>query len=434
MQLKYLLIPSVITIIFLIILHIKVIHNMYKTKHENNLLEKKSKSVDQLNTAILHEEVNFRREAQDELQLSEAKFASAFQHNSNPMMIFTVNNHTLTDVNTSFLRLFGLKADEVTGSSLDQLNIIHDHDENINVLTKLDKEGSLRNYEVMIKTNDHKKIYTLLSVDKIDINDATYYLASIKDISEYKIMELERKTFQINMLSNSKLTTLGEMSSGIAYEIEQPLANINSTINSLITCAKTTDGLLSNTIVRQLEEITIYSQKISKILNHLIAFGSQSGIKPVDSSLQKILNDTLLLMQERIKMEGIDLNILIQDNLPLIHANPNKLEQVFINLITNSIEALKDRENPQITISINYYPNGKSISIKIMDNGIGIKKICLDKIFEPFYTTKTSGNGNGFGLAISYGIINEHLGTIYCESEYNLGTTFTIHLPISEKT
>jgi signal transduction histidine kinase len=151
-------------------------------------------------------------------------------------------------------------------------------------------------------------------------------------------------------------------------------------------------------------------------------------------NIESIIDNTMLLMGERIRLSNITLDRNIDDNLPTFAGNSNQLEQVFINLLQNAVDAFPlDKEDASISIAARYSTKKKSVPtiiIRFTDNGSGIKKECIDKIFEPFFTTKEVGKGTGLGLSIVYGIISEHNGTIHCDSTVNKGTVFTITLPV----
>jgi signal transduction histidine kinase len=148
-------------------------------------------------------------------------------------------------------------------------------------------------------------------------------------------------------------------------------------------------------------------------------------------NIEDVIDNTMLLMGERIRLSNITLVRNIDANIPNFPGNANQLEQVFINLLQNAIDAFPiDKDDAEIRIAARYSVKKKSLILKFYDNGSGIKKEIIDKIFEPFYTTKEVGKGTGLGLSIVYGIISEHNGTIHCDSTVNKGTVFTITIPV----
>ncbi len=241
--------------------------------------------------------------------------------------------------------------------------------------------------------------------------------------------EEESRLNEIQMLAVSKLATLGEVATGIAHEINQPLAYISGFIQNL-EIAFEKNNIDPDKIKKNLK--TAYRQvvRITDIIQHLRTFGrkDQEEKQKEITNMVKVLDNTLLIMGERIRLSNIDLKKIIEPDLPAIKGSSNQLEQVFINLFQNSVDALSSAKEAEIRIKM--YSDKNMLITEFADNGEGIDKEIQKKIFEPFYTTKEVGKGTGLGLSIVYGIIQEHNGSVACESEINKGTTFIIKIPI----
>jgi signal transduction histidine kinase len=224
---------------------------------------------------------------------------------------------------------------------------------------------------------------------------------------------------------------LGEIATGIAHEINQPLTYISS-FNQRLRKSLDEDIIDKGELEEELK--TSYSQvnRIVNIIDHLRIFGRSGDVVKQQISVEKVYDNTLLLMGERIRLRNIKMIRSIGPNLPLIPGNSNQLEQVFINLFHNAMDAFsKKPKDAEIHVEISFSEKKKLVIIKVSDNGVGIKKEECDKVFEPFFTTKEIGKGTGLGLSIVYGIIQEHNGNIVCESLPDNGATFTITLPVS---
>ncbi len=251
-----------------------------------------------------------------------------------------------------------------------------------------------------------------------------------RDITKVKQFEMEKENLRVQMVNRSKLASLGEISTGIAHEINQPLTYISCFIQNLKRDLED-DCIDTEELKTSLK--TSYNQimKIDSIIKHLRTFGRSDDMVKQKFHIKDVLDNTLLLIGERIRLCNIKLKKNIEENLPHILGCPIQLEQVFINLLQNALDAFSLNNNKKlkhISIFINK-KNQDSITIKVEDNGDGIEKMHLAKIFEPFFTTKEVGMGTGLGLSIIYGIISEHNGTIACESEVGNGTSFIITLP-----
>ncbi len=261
----------------------------------------------------------------------------------------------------------------------------------------------------------------------IDISGkVTGMIGSARDITQKRKEEKMRQDLEIKALAQSKLASLGEIATGVAHEINQPLSYIKVIYESTLRDCEQ-NNIDANELVSDFREALRQVNRITKIVNHLRTFGRNipSSYEPV--SLPKVLESTLLLVRAKLKIQGITFIEEIQDSLPLVQGNFVNLEQVCINLLQNSINALSDHENGIIRISM--HNSKESVAIVCADNGPGIPKEIQDKIFEPFFTTKEVGKGTGIGLSIVFGIIRDHGGSITFDSNLGEGTTFIINLP-----
>ncbi len=253
------------------------------------------------------------------------------------------------------------------------------------------------------------------------------------DITERKQLDDERRDMELKMIETSKLAPLGEIATGVAHEINQPLTYISSFIQNLKIDLKE-DFIDKNELLQDLTTSHKQVNRIIDIIQHLRTFGRRDDVDMRQVSIETVLDNTLIIMGERIRLSNIEIVKNIEQNLPMVLGNPNQLEQIFINLFQNAMHAFpQNAKKPEISVDMLSTEAGDAVAINITDNGTGIAKEELDRIFEPFFTTKEVGKGTGLGLSIVYGIIKKHNGSISCESEVNKGTKFLITLPASVK-
>ncbi|MBF0627250.1 MAG: CHASE domain-containing protein [Magnetococcales bacterium] len=241
---------------------------------------------------------------------------------------------------------------------------------------------------------------------------------------------------QVKMLNRSKLATLGEVATGIAHELNQPLTYISTFIQLLEMKCQQGAPLEEEEVLEGFSTSQHQLQRIDIIIQHLRTFGRDDNLLAQTAATEvcpgKILDNALLLMGERIRLKNIRLERHEEADVQ-ITGNANQLEQVFINLLQNAIHATAGHvAEPLITITMTRDPEHDGIRIVFADNGAGIPAELLDKIFEPFFTTKPVGEGTGLGLSIVYGIVHDHGGTIDCQSVAGEGTRFIIQLPRKE--
>ena len=219
-----------------------------------------------------------------------------------------------------------------------------------------------------------------------------------------------------------KLSSIGLLAAGVAHEVNTPLTGVSSYTQMLL-------GMLAENDPKHalLQKVRTQAERATNIVNNLLNFsrtGSASEFGEID--MAQVLNDTLQLLEPQLRRSQIEIVRDYEDDAPLVYGNAGKLQQVFTNLILNARDAIPD--GGRITLSTKTLDDG-SLMVEVADTGIGIAAENVAKIYDPFYTTKGVGRGTGLGLAVSYGIVQEHTGHINVDSTPGQGTTFRITLP-----
>ena len=212
----------------------------------------------------------------------------------------------------------------------------------------------------------------------------------------------------------------------MAHELNNPLQGI-VTYSSLLLEKETCDEPSRKNI----EKIATQANRCREIIRSLLDFSRQK--KPVKTltNINALLRGCVSLVENQSQFHNISIVQNLDESLPLIVVDPSQIERVFLNLIINAAEAMNG--GGTLTLTTNLGVNEKTIEIEVKDTGHGISIENMEKIFNPFFTTKEIGHGVGLGLAISYGIVKEHNGEITVESEYGKGATFTVILPVTVK-
>ena len=234
------------------------------------------------------------------------------------------------------------------------------------------------------------------------------------------------------IIQSSKMAALGKMAAGIAHEINNPLAIIGEKAGWMKDLLDEEDVSKSENFQELQECVNKIRDQIDRcrtVTHHLLQFGRR--IAPIQESvdINQILADTIILFKSEASFRGIEINTKYEELLPRITTDPTQLQQVFLNIIDNSIDAIGKSGTIGIKTSVTSGANSE-IMIEISDNGPGIPKHLLGRIFDPFVTTKKSDEGTGLGLSISYGIVEKLGGHIEVATEESNGVTFTIRLPL----
>ena len=240
--------------------------------------------------------------------------------------------------------------------------------------------------------------------------------------------EQELRDKQEQLVQAGKLATLGELTTGVAHELNNPLNNIGLFVGNavdLIELAVPEKGQ----IVRELRHAMQQVGKATEIISHLRTFGRAASVSREPVSLRQVIDRALSLMQEQLRLRQIDVTVHLGSEEPLVVGNPIQLEQVFINLLTNARDAMAD--SPRRAIRIAGSVTSAVVEVTFADTGHGIPSGLERRIFDPFFTTKEVGKGTGLGLSITYGIVKEHGGTISVACRPGEGATFLVHLPLA---
>ena len=245
--------------------------------------------------------------------------------------------------------------------------------------------------------------------------------------------EVEKKTTEIykaqeHLINTEKLASLGRMAAGVAHEINSPLTGIVTFAHLMLkrTPAENTQD------IEDLETIIDQAERCSKIIKGLLGFSRKSASEKSMVNLNTLISNTLAMVRHQSRFLNILFDLQLGTAIPEVNVDPNQIQQVFLNLLINAADAMEKKG--KVTLATRLLENNaaKFVEFEITDTGSGIPEDILGKIFEPFFTTKPAGKGTGLGLAVSYGIIKKHEGTIFAKNAPGSGASFYIHLPVPQ--
>ena len=228
---------------------------------------------------------------------------------------------------------------------------------------------------------------------------------------------------QVRVAQSERLASLGMLAAGVAHEVNNPLGAILTLTALTLEDMKEDDPNRGN-----LEEVVRQSARCRDIVRGLLDFSRQSKTETELVDVNKILEETLSLIAKQAQFFNVNVIRKWDPELPAVMADESQLQQVFMNILMNAVQAMEERGT--ITVVTRYVTSANCIEVAISDTGRGIPAEQIDRIFDPFFTSKTSGDGTGLGLSIAYGIVTTHGGTISVRSEIGKGSTFTIRLPL----
>ena len=231
--------------------------------------------------------------------------------------------------------------------------------------------------------------------------------------------ELERRLVQAD-----KMSSIGVLAAGVAHEVNTPLAVISTYAQML---AKQISG--DDQKARLLDKIAKQTFRASEIVNSLLSFSRTSTTEFVELDLNKVIRETLTLIEHQLQKSGIEVMLNFEEGLPGVKGNAGKLQQVFLNLFLNARDAMESGGR----LTVKTWNADGFARIDVVDNGQGIAPEHLERIYDPFFTTKAARKGTGLGLSVTYGIVREHGGTIEVESRLGVGSRFHVEIPLARK-
>ena len=260
--------------------------------------------------------------------------------------------------------------------------------------------------------------------DILPIAKRCLYNIAIKKENEY---------LNDQLLHNSKLAALGELSATIVHDVRGPLTTIQLTCEDIKDEFKKSNEISEETLSSHLSQISRACHKINKLVDHLRNYARKdSGEIEENKQIMELIDNSIFLVKQKIRMNNIKVDIKIEEKLSSaeIRCFPNKFEQVLMNLMSNSCDAMKECHTKELLVQA--YIEGNFLHLSVSDTGSGIPEEIIPKIFNSFYTTKPKGEGTGLGLSIVKNIVEEHSGELLLNSTVGKGTTFTIKLPASK--
>jgi PAS domain S-box-containing protein len=377
-------------------------------------------------------DITLQKAAADALMKSEEKYRTLL--NASPEGIIIVDTKgIITDVSEIGLELYGSESKkELVGKHLLRFLPQGLKSKFRELYTKTLEDGLVQSAELKLTNKNNVPYIAEISTTLIQGNcgEMIAFMIVIHDVTHRK--KLERQ-----MIHNDRMSTLGEMATGIAHEINQPLNTLSILFDNMLLAASKEDSLPKSYLEKKTEKIYENIFRIKNIIDHVRVF-SRSQEDTIFSSFDvtESINNAVSMISEQFRHKLIELKIDIKNKLSPAFGNTYQFEQVILNLLINSKDALEEYEERigmpiEKAIEINVCQSAKYLTIEVKDNGSGIKPEDLEKIMLPFYTTKEAGKGTGLGLSITFGIIKEMKGEIIFQSELNKGTKVVIKLPVA---
>ncbi|OGL43111.1 MAG: hypothetical protein A2161_15525 [Candidatus Schekmanbacteria bacterium RBG_13_48_7] len=333
--------------------------------------------------------------------------------------IFIIQHKNIVFINKAGIDLLAYPVEEILGKPF--LNfVVPENIEKAEIIQQRQLNyQDVPNFELKLLNKTGEEIVIDLKGAVVEYRGQPAYQFIGRDITQHK--KIQRRLHQ-----SEKLASLGQLISGIAHELNNPLTSMLGFSELLMDNVE-----LQPKFQRYLQVINHQSTRAKNIVQNLLAFARQHPAEKISVNLKDMINDTIKLRQYELQVNNITIETYFDDVIPEILADPNQLQEVFLNLLVNAEQAiLSERNSGMIRIVCQWNQQLEPVDILFIDNGPGISPEIKDKIFRPFITTKPVGKGTGLGLSISHGIIKEHGGSITLKETNGNGACFLIQLPV----
>ncbi len=363
------------------------------------------------------------------LRESEKKYRSLFDSGPDPIFVVNPQTFEIIDANPRAVEVYGYSRDELIGKAFTELAPEHTHE----YFQSLQDQGETHGLVTYPKALHYKKGHTPFYVN-LHASNIAYKGQLAIVLASTDITEMIEKDAQL--VQASKMGSLGEMSAGIAHELNQPLNAIKMGSDFLSMMVEQQREIPPKDLHQVVAEMSSQVDRAAEIINTLRSFGRKAELVMERVDINKPIQAVFSLVGRQFELENIRMELDLGRENPAIMAHDNRLQQVFFNLVTNARDAISEKKGrlpgrPAGRILIRTFQEGDRVVAEVEDDGIGISEAVRDKIFEPFFSTKESSIDMGLGLAITYGIVKDYRGDIQLASQEGMGTTFKLSFAVA---
>ncbi|RKY89338.1 hypothetical protein DRQ09_01505, partial [candidate division KSB1 bacterium] len=350
---------------------------------------------------------------------SEEKYRKLIEQSPNAVFI-TDCDGKFVDSNNRTLEILGYSNEELFRLNIKELFSKECKKEGLKKIVEISSGKDLLTFESEFVKKDKTVLPVELSLSSLELGSKKYIQFVMNDISE-------RKEIQNKLIQTEKLASIGTLVSGVAHELNNPLAIISGYSELLLK-----DSSLNDKNKERAQKIKLNTERCAHIIENLLGFSRRKEPEKREININELIDKTVELREYQLKVNNILIKKNYHSDIPSVFCDPDQLQQVFLNLINNAFEAMYEF-NKRGILEIKTYSKNGSVYIEFIDDGPGISKEIQSKIFDPFFTTKEIGKGTGLGLSVCYGIIKEHNGEIFIDTYREKGARFIIRLPAGNK-
>ncbi len=374
-----------------------------------------------------------REEDKAKLMATEEKYRNLFNNHHTVMLIVEPVSGNIIDVNPAAEKFYGYTHDTMIKMNISDIHTLSK--EELAKKIKAARQNLSNRFEFVHRTSEGRLVDVEVFSGPIQIEEKPYLYSIVTDVTQKKKLEIATREMEAKIHQQQRLESIGTLAGGVAHEINNPINGIMNFAQLIKEDSpdNTDIYLYSDMIIRE-------SQRISEIVKSLLQFSRYDKVIHSFSDISDIIFNTLSLVNVTFRRDQIAIVVDVAEGLPKVRCRSQQIQQVLMNLLTNARDALNDKypqfnENKIIELSVfmEEIENTPHVVIQVKDHGNGIHPSVINRIFEPFFSTKPKDKGTGLGLSISFGIIKDHHGIFDVKSEEGEYTCFEVKLPIEGK-
>jgi PAS domain S-box-containing protein len=377
--------------------------------------------------AGIADDITERKHTQEALQISEERFAKAFHRTSDALSISRESDSRIIEVNEGWVKLFGYSREEAVERTPLELNVYVNEADRQSLSELRSRQGFVRDLEMEMYTKAREVRQVSVSAETTVIGGEPCFITIARDLTKQRRTEEALFKAEAELAHVDRVTTMGELAASIAHEVNQPLTAVIATAD--LCYAKSKSGKAdANEIQEMLSEVVADARRVNEIISRIRGLLRKSNPVKIPLAINDIIREVCAMLMSEMTLKRIKLNTELEADLPLILGDRIQLQQVLLNLIENGVEAMLGIKHRPRELLIKSAKNDASeVMVSVRDSGSGVGPKDLERIFEPFYTTKATGMG--MGLSISRRIIKDHEGKMWAVPNAGCGLTFHFSLP-----
>lgn len=402
---------------------------------EHTVVPLLTKSGQRIGWVSIVRDITHQKLVEKALRESEERFRTAYQTIPDPVTIIRAEDGRCIDINEGFTATTGWTREDVIGKTAKDINIWHNPKDREAFIEGITKDGQIKNLEAKFRLKNNDIISGLFSAKLLMLDEKPHILSITRDISELKKAQQEKEDLEIRLRQTQKMEAIGTLAGGIAHDFNNILAAIMGYSEMALM-----DIAEENPARDNIKQALHAALRARDLIKQILAFSRQTGNEPKALQFHQVVNEALKLIRASLPAT-VTIRQSIANQTDYVLADPIQMHQVIMNLCTNAHHAMADTGG-ELALTLDRVELGSEMASKfpslqsgsylrltVSDTGHGMDAKTIERIFDPYFTTKARGKGTGLGLAVVHGIIKNHGGAVVVKSEIGKGTTFEVLLP-----